>query len=455
MIEINPKPNKNLNFLWDTLHRKLTDKSSIAWALLEGSSRSGKTWAILTFLICLCLRPDLIEKKQISVKCYRNDGTTCRDTIVKDFIEIMNNIFGGENDKGEWVSLFAKAGRFNQTTMEYTFTNGSTLSFHGAQNPQKIQGKKATISWLNEAMEIQYDSQVQISIRTEFLMIADWNPSETDHWLFDKIMKNDAIYAYCHSTFHDNIENLTPQIIAEIKKFEPTDENIRLGTADRQKWLVYGEGKRGIRENLIFERWRWSVIDDAQFPDQRVCQRYGIGFDFGHSVDPTAVVLCALCNDCIYIKQLIYERGLTAGRSYDNPDYPSIVGHLSDLNIDKSIRIHADKSASEPITQIRLAGFNIAGTDKPKGSILAGIDILKQFRICICRSSIETQKEFENYSYIKKSNGEITADPEDKNNHAIDAIRYWALDELQSFGTERKLGGYKPISRSSNDFGGW
>jgi phage terminase large subunit len=268
-------------------------------------------------------------------------------------------------------------------------------------------------------------------------------------------MKNSSIYAYCHSTFHDNIENLTPQIIAEIKKFEPTEANIRLGTADAHKWLVYGEGKRGVRENLIFERWRWSVIDDDQFPDERVCQRYGIGFDFGHSVDPTAVILCALHNDNIYLKQLVYERGLTAGRSFDNPDYPSIVGHLNALEVDKTLRIHADESASEPITQIRIAGYNIAGTKKGSGSVLAGIDILKRYRICICRSSVETQKEFENYSFKRKSNGEITSEPEDKNNHAIDAIRYWALDNLQHFGAERRIGGLRPITHSSNDFLGW
>ena len=460
-VNINIKLNKNLKFLWESLE-KIRDARSQGLAdyqylLLEGSSRSGKTWAILIFLITLCLQPQRLGLDKIVVRAYRNDGTTCEDTIVADFITIMSSFFGGfdaskMNDEIE--SIYERGGNYNIARKTYTFFNGSTLSFHGANEPQKLQGKSADITWLNEAMEITDDARTQLEFRTRQFIICDWNPSLNYHWIFSSIQTDSRKYLYCHSTYADNIENLTASQIANIEKYKPTAENIRLGSADNWRWLVYGEGKRGVREHTVFERWRWDVIPDEDFPIQRVCQRFGYGLDFGFSVDPTAFVKCALWNDCIFVHQLIYETGLLFGKSYDRPDAPSIVGQLDWMEIDKNARIHADKSAGEGITQIKYAGYNVWGTDKGKGSILDGINIMKQHRIFVTRSSAKIIEEFENYCWKKKSDGTITSEPEDKFNHGIDAIRYWALDNLSvRVIPQASTNEWKPIVRSSDSFG--
>ena len=428
-IEVDIKPNKNLSFLWASLKKKLAG-NTLPWFLLEGSSRSGKTWAIISFLAVLCMKPEILGKSAISVRAYRNDGTTCRDTITADFIEIMSKQFGGESKDGRWVSAFELAGTWNKSTLTYTFKNGSTFSFQGASDPQKLHGKKADISWFNETMEISNDARFQISARTTFLNIADWNPSETDHWIFDTVMAPGNPFAYCHSTYLDNIDNLTPEQIFEIEQTKPTPENIARGTADKFKWMVYGEGKRGVRENLVFERWRWDFIDDDKFPELSACQRHGYGNDFGYSQDPTASIQCVLHNDALYFRQIVYKRGLLVGRSYDNPDVPSLVGILDEIGVDKTESISADKASPEAIAQLRAAGYNVRGTHKGSDSINYGISLLKEHRIFIARSSVNIAKELENYAYKRKPNGEITSDPEDKNNHAIDAMRYWALDNL-------------------------
>lgn len=453
-INVDIEANKNLTFLWTSLKRRLAGEK-LPWFLLEGSSRSGKTWAIISFLAVLCMNPEILGEKQIRVRAYRNDGTTCRDTIAEDFIEIMTYQFGGEGRNGAWVSAFESAGTWNKSTLMYTFTNGSTFSFHGANDAQKLQGKKAHISWFNEAMEISYDAQFQISMRTTFLKLADWNPSQTTHWIFNKIMTTNSPYAYCHSTYSDNIKHLTSEQVAEIERYKPTPENLASGTADKFKWSVYGEGKRGVRENLVFERYRWDVIDDDKFPAENVCQRYGFGLDFGYSVDPTALIECALHNDVIYLRQIIYQSRLISGRSYNNPNEPSVVGIMDDLGIDKNARIHGDSAAAEQIAQIALAGYNIMGTPKPAGSILAGIDILKHFRILICRSSQKLINEFENYEFIKKPNGEITDQPQDKNNHGIDAVRYWALEELKASAIVSLNKKIKPVQSVRSSFDEW
>ena len=410
MINVKPQRNINTVFLFSSLEKIIAQRAGLSdgkgkiirWLLLEGSSRSSKTWAIISFLICCALDPEVFGKKSLIVRAYRNDATTCRDTIVADFLTIMSGVFGGEGKDGRWVSMFESAGRWNKTTLCYTFNNGSTFSFHGASDPQKLQGLKAHVSWFNEAMEISFDAKTQIEMRTELFNLADWNPSETDHWIFDSIMTLWGEFAYQHTTYKDNYDldtgksNLEPAVIAAIEALEPTPENIARGTADRFKWMVYGEGRRGVRENLVFPRYCWEVIDDDKFPLERACQRHGYGEDFGYSQDPTALIKCALHNDAIYLHQCVYKRGLLIGRSYDNPDIPSLVGMMDALEIDKTEPISADCAAPEAIAQQRAAGYNARGTGKGAESINYGLQLMRQHRIYVTRSSQQLIKEFEN-----------------------------------------------------------
>lgn len=464
-IVVNIKRNKNLNFLLNSLDVILKERekesAKYQYLLLEGSSRSGKTWAILIFLITLCLQPSLVGREKVVVRAYRNDGATCEDTIIADFIAIMNSFFCGYSkssmteETDGFVSLYEAGGRYNISRRYYTFANGSQIYFHGASEPQKLQGKKADITWFNEAMEITDAARSQVEFRTTLFIICDWNPSETEHWIFDNIMTDKDAHLYCHSTYHDNIENLTPAQVYSIEKYEPTTENKQRGTANEWLWLVYGEGKRGVRENTVFERWRWDIIDVDDFPEKRSCQRFGYGLDFGFSVDPTALVRCALCNDCIYIHEEIYESGIHFGRSYDNPNFPSVVGYLEELGVPKSERISADKACGEGISQISTAGYNIFGTPKPKGSIIEGIELMKQHRIFITRSSKHLIKEFENYIWHRKPDGTILNEPEDRYNHGIDAARYWALDNLKATNIQANNRNLRPVIARTGGFDQW
>ena len=432
-ININIKPNKNSIFLWNTvLPAAIKDNSLLRWVILEGSSRSGKTWSIIQFLVMLCIKPSLLSRDSIVVRCYRNDATTTQGTVVDDFIEIMTKIFGGHDDNGKWISLMDSAGKWNSTLKKYSFINGSSLQFLGANDAQKLQGKKATISWLNEAMEITDAARRQIDARTELFSICDFNPSETSHWIFSSVMKNPIWHLYCHSTYKDNRENLSPQQIYAIESTQPTPENIKNGTANARFWDVYGLGKRGQREGQIFPRIHWDLIDDADFPQINVCQRFGYGMDFGFSQDPSVCVECALSRDNIYVREIFYETSLLIGKNSEDPSIPSIQGRLEDANISKLTPIFCDCAYPQEIAFLRACGYNAQPCRKGAGSINAGLNLLKQFRIYIVRSSQNIQTEFENYAYKQKPDGSFTDIPEDRYNHAIDAIRYWGERNLIS-----------------------
>ena len=154
-MDFNIQKNKNTVFLNESL--PFVQSGDVDWLLLEGSSRSAKTWGILLFLISLALDPQKVGRNRLTIRAFRQDATTTAVSIVADFVEIMDNLFSYE-DSGKKYSLFYAAGVWNKTLKTYTFSNGSTFSFHGASDAQKIQGGKQDIAWLNECMEIMPDS---------------------------------------------------------------------------------------------------------------------------------------------------------------------------------------------------------------------------------------------------------------------------------------------------------
>jgi phage terminase large subunit len=70
---------------------------------------------------------------------------------------------------------------------------------------------------------------------------------------------------------------------------------------------------------------------------------------------------------------------------------------------------------------------------KPKGSILDGIDLLDNLNVYYTKSSVNLAHEQENYSRKVDRYGIVLEEPEDKDNHLMDCVRYIAT-HLQSEG---------------------
>jgi phage terminase large subunit len=92
---------------------------------------------------------------------------------------------------------------------------------------------------------------------------------------------------------------------------------------------------------------------------------------------------------------------------------------------------------------LQISGFNVIPCVKGPGSILQGLDLMKQRKIFIHRKSSNLQLEFEHYRWKKSVSGDFKREPEDKWNHAIDAVRYWAMAELQQDKWSNAHGGKK------------
>jgi phage terminase large subunit len=145
--------------------------------------------------------------------------------------------------------------------------------------------------------------------------------------------------------------------------------------------------------------------------------RYGL--DFGFSNDETAMVaIYELEDGRTGVEEVLYKKGILGS------EYANI---LMSQNIDPNVLIVADSARPEIIAEIKRAGFRIVGADKNTGSVKRGIDRVSQRQIVYAGANLK--REYLSYAWRKKRTGEVLDEPQDGNDHALDALRY-GIDDL-------------------------
>jgi phage terminase large subunit len=354
-----------------------------------GGTRSGKSYALLQWVIVKCL-----EGKE-DVVIVRKTIPSLKRTIIKDFEDIMTGLeLWNAND-------------FNQTDRIFSFYTGSTISFISTDNPEKLRGLKSSILWLEEANEIDEESWFQLRIRCTGPIILSLNPTiSPHHW----IRGIDEATQY-FTTFKNN-PYLEKEVVNAIKALERTNP---------KAWRTYGLGEFVQNDKAVFQ---FNVIDwvpdDAEF----VC----IGMDFGYSNDPTAIVSLFRKDREIYLVENCYERGLVTN---------DIAGKLKSIIGDNRWEIWADSAEPRLIEELYRLGFNIRPVVKGKDSINFGIQVLQNYSINIPRTCQNLVNEFYGYEWETDRFGKQLDRPIDFNNHAIDAARYAAMMRLSQVATAK------------------
>lgn len=371
--------------------------------IFEGSTRSTKTYMILMGLIFLG------TKEKIRIRVFRALAADCRGTVAQDLLDIVEKYFPG---LGIWYESKKKF---------VIYQTGTEIYFAGCDNEKRLHGYKQDIAYFNEVMEINYLSYNQVSYRTSRFIVMDFNPSITMHWVFQKIMKQSSDkYDYCHSTYKDN-DFLKPAQIASIENKEPTPENIEAGTADYWEWQVYGLGQRCKAPGAVYSN--WEIVEDEDFPERKACSQWLYGMDFGFSVDPTTLILIALCQNELYVKEIFYQKELSILRNAKKPNDPCVQNFLEWYEIPKSDMIVADKSRPEHINDLRALGYNVVPSLGAR--IEDGIEKVKNFFLKIPRSSQFLSIELENYRRKEKTKDKkMVIEPIDDFNHCLDPVRY-------------------------------
>jgi phage terminase large subunit len=139
------------------------------------------------------------------------------------------------------------------------------------------------------------------------------------------------------------------------------------------------------------------------------------GIDFGFSQDPTAVVEVQVRDKELYVREMVYQAGLT------NEDILHLLKNEHGLN--RNHDIVADSAEPKSIEELRRGGLSVRGVRKGANSVLYGIQKVRQHKVFIHKDSISLQQEFTNYRYRKDRSGRVTNQTEG-DDHLLDALRY-------------------------------
>jgi phage terminase large subunit len=108
---------------------------------------------------------------------------------------------------------------------------------------------------------------------------------------------------------------------------------------------------------------------------------------------------------------------------------------MKELSIERGWEIIADSAEPKSIQEIANYTFNIIPAEKGPDSIRAGINTLKRHKLNVTKGSVGLRKELSRYKWAVDKDGKSLNKPIDVYNHAIDALRYLALNKLMIEGT--------------------
>ena len=368
-----------------------------------GGSRSTKTYSILQLLIVKALSSDT----PLLISVVRKSFPSTRLTVMRDFFEILKTLdLYDENN-------------YNATEKTYQLHN-STIEFLSIDDPQKRRGSKRDILYINEANELTSEDFFQLQVRTTQQIFLDFNPSEY-FWYNDQLESREDVEVI-RSTYKDN-----PYLNdAQIKEIE------RLQFTDNQYYQIYALGQFAGDVDLVYTH---NIVEDIPTDKAKLI---ACGLDWGYSNDPTTLIEVWKDGDNLYLNEILYNTNLT------NSD---IAEKLREAGVDRYLEIIADSAEPKSIEEVRRMGFNIKPATKGPDSVLNGIDILKRHKIHVTKDSTNLIHEFRRYKWITDKNGNKLNKPIDAFNHALDAVRYVALNKLK----EHKKGAYAISIVGTND----
>lgn len=417
----------NFEFLLDNFSFEKSEAQDKQGFVHEGGSGSAKSYDIIQFLMYYC---QMNEGKNKDILVFRQTYADLKKTILKDFVKIlkMYELYDVKNHKKSHPQSYELFGNI------WYFTGLDGVGSHGERHD---------IIWGNEGMELNFDDFRQLNQRCNEAFFIDYNPSFTDHWIFDNIISRKDT-KFFRSTQLDN-PFLPKGQRQEILAYEPWESgsyyieddtlmyngtpitdtnqppsnrlNIDSGTADEFMWKVYGLGLRGAMRGQIYKH--VAYIDE--FP-RHLAFTYGL--DFGFTTDPTALVKYAKEGRNVYLELLLYAPTETSEELHQA---------LVALGISEYVPITADsadryvserKGVVQMVRELFDRGWEISKVSKTKGVTYWILD-MKGYKIHIVMNDLvhHFKKEQQNYRW-KEINGIQINQPIDGHDHAFSSGRY-------------------------------
>tara|TARA_R110002050_G_scaffold144359_4_gene269858 strand:+ start:110 stop:1318 length:1209 start_codon:yes stop_codon:yes gene_type:complete len=379
--------------------------SKTRYFIVTGGRGSGKSFAVTVFLTLLTMT------KGIRILFTRFTMTSAHLSIIPEFLEKIG-LLGFEN-----VFSINKAEVLNTSNKsDILFRGIRTSAGNQTASLKSLQGISTWV--LDEAEELIDENifdTIDLSIREKDIqnrIILILNPVTKEHWIYNRFFESKGVeggfngvkdnVCYIHSTYLDNVDNLSQSFLERIKSIKHT--NIKKYTHKiLGGWLDKAEG-------VVFDNWSIGEFNPDNL--QTSC-----GMDFGFSVDPDSLTEVAIDkkHKKIYLKEHIYRNGLKSQE-------------LAQIVLDKvgQSLIIADSAEPRLIADLRHLGVNI----KPvkKGTIESGITRMQDYHLVVSPESTNIAKELNNYIFSDKASKLYV----DNYNHAIDGIRYNVMYHLDN-----------------------
>lgn len=386
---------------------KEVDRSRKRYIVMKGSAGSGKSVDTAQNYI---LR--LMQDKGRNLVCIRKSDITNRDSTFAELTGAIYRMFGDKADL-YW--------QINMSPLKLTCrANGNQIIFRGMNDDKQreklksitFQRGKLTDVWCEEATELtQADLEIiDDRLRGElpegqfYQIRMTFNPVNKNHWIkkvfFDIPDQNVLTH---HSTYLGNrfIDDAYRQRMERRKIVDP------------EGYQIYGLGEWGEIGGLILHNWEVGECskNPADYDD------FAIGQDFGFN-HANAILPLGIKDDVIYITKEIYVF---------EKDTAEIIELAKDVDVPTKKQMWCDSAEPDRIKMWQKAGYRARGVDKggSQGSVKAQIDYLKQHRIVVDPSCVNTIKELQQWKWKHdEKTGEYLDEPVPFQDDAMAALRY-------------------------------
>ena len=381
--------------------------------LITGGRGSGKSFNASAFIERLSF------EKGHKMLYSRYTMTSASISVIPEFYEKI------EADGTQKYFKTTKTEILNKRSKSVVMFRGiKTSSGNQTAKLKSIQGLTTFVCDEAEEWTSEEDfDKLMLSIRQKDIqnrVIIIMNPTDENHFIYQKYIKEthklidiDGVEVqisthpsvlHIHTTYLDNAENLGEEFLKEIALIK--NENPK-----KYAHVVIGRWA-DVSEGAIFKK--FGIV--KEFP--LWCKKVAIGLDFGFTNDPSAAVRCGVIDNALYLDLLFHETGMLSS---------DIIKALKPF---KALKVIADCADPRLIQEIHNGGIKIYAVEKGAGSILAGIDKMKEMEIYLTERSYKLIEEFRKYVWDKDKDGNYINAPIDEWNHGMDASRYYVLGQL-------------------------
>jgi phage terminase large subunit len=383
---------------------KEVNQSKKRYIVMKGSAGSGKSVDTAQNYI---LR--LMKDKGRNLVCIRKSDITNRDSTYAELTGAIYKMFGANADK-YWT--------IKQSPLQLTCkANGNQIIFRGVNDEKQreklksitFQKGKLTDVWIEEATEItQADFEIiDDRLRGElpdgqfYQIKMTFNPVSKSHWIkkvfFDIADPN--VLAH-HSTYLGN------RFIDDAYRARMERRKI----VDPEGYRIYGLGDWGEVGGLILSNYVIEEFDTSPERFDYMVNAQDFGFNHANCIGEVGFKdgELYLCRE-LYV----FEK-----------DTDEII-RLAEGKFQKNITMWCDSAEPDRIRMWRKAGYKANPVKKEPNSVKAQIDYLKQHKIHIHPSCVNTIKEIQQWKWRKdEKTNTYTDEPVPFFDDAMAMLRY-------------------------------